>query len=267
MHISVLYEGLSNSTKSRKFYTMKDADHKCNNTLFLSKQPKEPLLNVPFIIVVLIAFCCCIYFIPQYFFSGWLYFKSLQFFSFTPVLFKAEPLAFGHTIMSYSFMHGSFEHVAINMAWLLVFGSPLVRQLGSLRFLIFWVLTAAISVLTYFTFHQDSTVPVVGASGVISGMMGAVARYGFSADYVGVSVRNKRFFGPLRSIKKALCSKTVQIYVGIWLMINFIIGISSSLFEGENVSIAWESHIGGLFSGFFLVGFFDISHDKVKITV
>ncbi|WP_375704934.1 rhomboid family intramembrane serine protease, partial [Bartonella sp. AA85SXKL] len=117
------------------------------NVSQLPKQPKEPLLNVPLIIVVLIAFCFCLYCIPQYFFSHQLYIESLEFFSFTPVLFKAAPLAFAHTIMSYSFMHGSFEHTTINMAWLLVFGSPLVRHFGSLRFLVFWVLTAAISAL------------------------------------------------------------------------------------------------------------------------
>ncbi|WP_409361815.1 rhomboid family intramembrane serine protease [Bartonella heixiaziensis] len=246
---------------------MKDADHQHNNTLFLSKQPKEPLLNVPFIIVILITLCFCIYFIPQYFFSDQLYVKSCEFFSFTPVLFKADPLTFGHTIMSYSFMHGSFEHIAINMAWLLVFGSPLVRHFGNLRFLIFWILTAAISALTYFMFHQDSIVSLVGASGAVSGMMGAIARYGFSPVHLGISTKNERFIGSLWSIKKALCSRTVLIYVGVWLIINFIVGIFSSLFEGDNLSIAWEAHIGGLFSGFLLVGFFDISPDKEKITV
>ncbi|GAA5104185.1 rhomboid family intramembrane serine protease [Bartonella jaculi] len=237
---------------------MKDANYQHNNTLFLSKQPKEPLLNVPFIIVILITLCFCIYFIPQYFFSDQLYVKSRELFSFTPVLFKAEPLAFAHTIISYSFMHGSFEHVAINMAWLLAFGSPLVRHFGSLRFFIFWILTAAISALTYFTFHQESIAPLVGASGAVSGMIGAVARYGFSPVHFGVSTKNERFFGPLLSIKKALCSRTVLIYVGVWLIINFIIGISFSFFEEDNISIAWEAHIGGLFSGFLLVGFFDI---------
>ncbi|CAF26211.1 rhomboid family intramembrane serine protease [Bartonella quintana] len=245
---------------------MKDADHQCNNPLLLPKQPKAPLLNVPFVIVVLIALCFCIYCIPQYFFSDQLYIESLEFFSFRPVLFKAEPLAFAHTIMSYSFMHGSFEHIAINMAWLLVFGSPLVRHFGSLRFLIFWVLTAAISALTYFSFHQASMVSLVGASGAISGMMGAVARYGFSPVHFGFSTQNERFFGPLWSIKKALCSRTVLVYVGVWLIVNFIIGISSSLFERGDISIAWEAHIGGLFSGFLLVGFFDISRSKAKIT-
>ncbi|WP_455481199.1 rhomboid family intramembrane serine protease [Bartonella sp. B12(2025)] len=245
---------------------MKDVNQQYNNVSFLPKQPKEPLLNVPFIIVVLIAFCFCTYFIPQYFFSNQLYIEVLELFSFIPVLFKAEPLAFCHTIISYSFMHGSFKHVVINMAWLLVFGSLLVRHLGSLRFLVFWVLTAIISVLTYFALHQDSAISLVGASGVVSGMMGAIARYGFPWGYFGVSAQNERFLGSLLSIKKALCSRGVLVYMSIWLSVDFIIAISSFLFEGDGVSIAWEAHIGGFFSGFLLIDFFDISRKKLKTT-
>ncbi|WP_183229365.1 rhomboid family intramembrane serine protease [Bartonella callosciuri] len=244
---------------------MKDASYQHNNISFFPKQPKEALLNVPFIIIFLIAFCFFIYFVPQYFFSPQLYIKSLETFSFIPVLFKAEPLAFCYTIISYSFMHSSFKHVALNMTWLLVFGSLLVRPLGNLRFLIFWMFTAIIAVLTYFVFHQDSVISVVGASGAVSGMMGAIARYGFPQGHLGISTQNERFLGSLLSIKKALCSRVVLIYMSVWLSIDFIIGISA--FLGEGVSIAWEAHIGGFFSGFLLIGFFDSLPKKLKTTI
>ncbi|WP_019218466.1 rhomboid family intramembrane serine protease [Bartonella florencae] len=230
-----------------------------NNVSFFPKKPKEPLLNVPFIIVFLIALCFCIYIIPQYFFSHTLSLESFELFSFTPMLFKAEPLAFCYTIISYSFMHGSFQHVAFNMAWLLVFGSPLVRHLGGLRFLVFWILTAIIAVLTYFVFHQNSAISLVGASGAVCGMVGAIVRYGFPLNYLGDSIRNERFLGPLLPVKKVLRSKSVLVFVSVWLSIDLTIGIFSSLFVGEDVSIAWEAHIGGFFSGFFLIGFLDTS--------
>ncbi len=249
------------------FYTMRDSNHQYNDISFFAKQPKEPLLNIPFIIVVLIAFCFCIYVVPQYFFSRSLYIESLELFSFTPVFFKAEPLAFCHTMMSYSFMHGSFQHVAMNMAWLLVLGTPLVRHLGSLRFLIFWILTAIIAVLTYFAFHQESEISLVGASGAVCGMMGAFVRYDFFRNSLRGSMQNKRFLSPLLSIKKALCSKRVLVFVSIWLSVDFIIGISSILFKEDGVKIAWEAHIGGFFSGFLLIGFFDTSWKRLKTTI
>ncbi|WP_273758780.1 rhomboid family intramembrane serine protease [Bartonella sp. AU55XJBT] len=242
---------------------MKVSNYRYNDGSRLPKQPKEPLLKVPFIIVVLIAFCFCLYCIPQYFFSHQFYVESLEFFSFTPALFKRDPVAFYYTMVSYSFMHGSFKHVAFNMVWLLVFGSPLVRHFGVLRFLIFWVLTAVISVLTYFIFHQESIISLVGASGVVSGMMGAIARYGFPSGYLGVNAQNEKPLGTLLSIKKALCSKGVLIYISVWLAADFIIGISSVLFEENGISIAWEAHIGGFLTGFLLVGFFDVLQ-KIK---
>ncbi|PIT70984.1 rhomboid family intramembrane serine protease [Bartonella tribocorum] len=238
---------------------MKVSSHQYKNDFQLPRQPKEPLLNVPFIIVVLIIFCFCLYCIPQYLFSHQLYIKSLELFSFTPELFKADPVSFFYTMVSYSFMHGSFKHVALNMVWLLVFGSPLVRQFGVVRFLIFWVLTAAISVLTYFTFHQESIISLVGASGAVSGMMGAIARYGFPSGSLGINAQNEKPFGPLLSIKKALCSKSVLIYISVWLAADFIIGISSVFFEENGISIAWEAHIGGFVAGVLFVGFFDVS--------
>ncbi|WP_455475575.1 rhomboid family intramembrane serine protease [Bartonella sp. B17] len=241
---------------------MRNVDHQYDNSPLLPKRPKESLLNIPFIIVVLIVFCFCIYFILQYFFPYQLYIESFEFFSFIPVLFKTDPLGFCYTIVSYSFMHSNFEHIAINMIWFLIFGSPLVSHFGGLRFLIFWVVTAVISALTYLVFNQDSAMPLVGASGVVFGMMGAFARYDFSFVHFDRNVQNRRRFGSLLSIRKALCSRTVLVYVSVWLISNFIIGISSSLFEENKILIAWEAHIGGLFSGFLLVGFFDISQGK-----
>ncbi|WP_354186918.1 rhomboid family intramembrane serine protease [Bartonella japonica] len=245
---------------------MKNVDHQYGNASFLSEQSKRPLLNVPLIIVVLIVFCSCIYFIPHHLFPYKLYIASLEFFSFIPRVFKTEPLKFCHTIISYSFMHGSLKHLTINMAWLLVFGSLLAKHLGGLRFLIFWILTAIISVLTYFVFHQESMVSLVGASGAVSGMMGAVVRYGFALRSLGTSVQNKKFLGSLLPLKKALCSREILIYISIWLSIDFIIGISSVFLEEDSVSIAWEAHIGGFISGFLLISFFDISQKKLKTT-
>ncbi|WP_455479830.1 rhomboid family intramembrane serine protease [Bartonella sp. B23] len=246
---------------------MKDTNYHHNDVSSFSKQPLKPLLNVPFIIVILIAVCFGIYLIPQYFFSSRFSIESLDFFSFTPVLFKVEPLAFCHTMISYSFMHSSFQHVVVNMAWLLVFGSALVRHLGNFRFLMFWILTAIIAVLTYFVFHQNSAISLVGASGAVCGMVGAIARYSFPRSYLTGSTQNERFLGSLLSIKKSLRSRDVLVFVSVWLGVDFIIGISSFFFREDGVSIAWEAHIGGFFSGFLLIGFFDISRKKLNTMI
>ncbi|KEG20066.1 rhomboid family intramembrane serine protease [Bartonella bacilliformis] len=244
---------------------MKITHSQYDDALFSQNRPKEPLLNVPFIIIFLIAFCFFIYFV-SHFVSDQLHARIFVLFAFIPVFFKADPVGCFHTVVSYSFMHGSLRHIALNMIWLLVFGSPLVRHLGNLRFLIFWVLTAVASVLTYFIFHQNSEIPLIGASGAIFGMMGAAVRYFFSTCS-NSSTRDGKFERPLLSIREALHSRTVLIYLGVWFMINFITGIFPYFSEEDNVSIAWEAHVGGLISGFLLISFFNIPWRKSKITV
>ncbi|MGL2349120.1 rhomboid family intramembrane serine protease [Helicobacter pylori] len=173
---------------------------------------------------------------------------------------------FCYTVVSYSFMHNSFGHIAMNMVWLLVFGSPLAKHFGNLRFLLFWMLTAGVSALTYFIFHQDSMIPLVGASGAISGMMGAIARYGFFSVFDS-NMHNERFLGSVWSIKEALRSKTVLVYISMWLIINYLTGIFPYLFGDSDILIAWEAHVGGLISGFILISFFDSPRKKSKTNV
>ncbi len=75
----------------------------------------------------------------------------------------------------------------------------------------FWVLTAIVAVLTYFVFHQESAISVVGASGVVSGMMGAIARYDFLWSYLEGATQNERFLSSLLSIKKR-CVQGVYLF-------------------------------------------------------
>ncbi|AGF74399.1 putative membrane protein, rhomboid family [Bartonella australis AUST/NH1] len=246
---------------------MKDMNSRHNGALSSLPQSKEPLLNAPPVVVILIMFCFIIYFIPWYFFSSQLYAKSFVFFSFIPAFFKDDPSAFFYTAVSYSFVHGSFGHIAINMVWLLAFGSPLAKRFGTLLFLFFWVFTAVISALTYFAFHQDSLMPLVGASGAISGMMGAVARYDFSHGYFSFDKQSGGGVGSLQPIRKALCSRTVPVYISAWLIVNFITATLPPLFGEEGALIAWEAHVGGFISGFLLIGFFDTLLRKLKIII
>ncbi|WP_336276213.1 rhomboid family intramembrane serine protease [Bartonella sp. CB178] len=246
---------------------MRNTNHRYGSGFLSGKQQREWLLDVPSVVVALAIFCFCIHFISRYFLSDQLYSRIFGLFSFTPVSFKADPLFFFHTVISYSFMHGSFEHTAINMAWLLVFGSYLVNRFGNFRFLIFLALTAAVSALSYFFLHQDSAASLVGASGAISGMMGAAARFGLLSAHFNYGSQSGRHSRSLLFIKQEPRSRTMFVYVGVWLIGNFVVGIFNSLFEDGSAKIAWEARVGGLLSGFLLARFFDNSRRKEKIMV
>jgi len=180
-------------------------------------------------------------------------------FGFVPVLFAIDHgLMTRLSAITYSFLHGSWTHLGLNMTWFIIFGSPLASRLGSFFFLLFWIFMAFIAALTHFVFYTDSTVALVGASGAISGLMGAAARYDFQHVPEKYPSNRSGFSGSVLPMRVALQSRTVLVFVGGWFFLNLLTGIMSyPAGEEEGNAIAWEAHIGGLLAGFLTIGFFD----------
>jgi membrane associated rhomboid family serine protease len=164
------------------------------------------------------------------------------------------------TLFSYTFLHGSWTHVAVNAVWLLAFGSPVARRLGAVRFLLFYFFCGLGGAFAHILFHQGSLVPVVGASAAISGLMGGAARFVFLAGGplggLGGAVDAR---GPRQhaSIGRALSDRRVIIFVAVWIGLNFLFGPTGLTVTGETANIAWEAHLGGFLAGLLFFGFFD----------
>jgi hypothetical protein len=145
------------------------------------------------------------------------------------------------SFVSYMFLHGSFWHLLGNMWFLYIFGDNVEDRLGHLKYLLFYVLCGITSGLTHLFFNVTSTLPTVGASGAIAGVMGAYFLLYPAAKIVTLIpiVIIPYFF----EIPAAL-------FLGIWLFLQFI----SAAFTGADVGgIAWWAHIGGfLFGALFL---------------
>lgn len=152
--------------------------------------------------------------------------------------------------LTYSLLHGGWLHLAVNMVWLAAFGSPLAARIGWLRFLLFWAVTALGAVALHFALYPDDAVPLVGASGAISGMMAAAARYGFAVARTG-GIR--AFERPLLTLGQMLASRLVISFLGIWFIANLVTGLAS---PGGN-PIAWQAHIGGFVAGFVAIPWLD----------
>ncbi|MGU3577184.1 rhomboid family intramembrane serine protease [Brucellaceae bacterium C25G] len=223
--------------------------------------PREPIFNIPAVIIGLIGFCALVYAAQNYLISEEHNFIFMLNFAFIPARFTygagfTDPAAL-LTMLSYSFMHGNFAHLAVNMVWLAAFGSPLAGRIGASRLLIFWALTSVVAVLTHYAIYPTSNVPLVGASGAISGMMGAAARYGFRRVPLHSGNKNtSEFAGPLLPVLTTMTYRPVLTFVGIWFVINIITGLYSAQEMGVS-SIAWEAHIGGFVAGFFGIALFD----------
>lgn len=229
-----------------------------NNPGTLGPQKREPLFNIPWVVMLVIVICLIAYIVPTYFFTADEKFKLTTHFGFIPYLFSNEfSVETLLSLVTYSFLHGNWEHIGFNMVWLAVFGPPLANRLGPVRFLVFWCFSAVGSALAYYIWQPYDVAVLIGASGSISGLMGASARYGFRrvGDYPG---RNRsEYAGAVLPVKVALSMPQVVGLIGLWILSNLVIGLMNYIPGAEGSNTAWQAHIGGLLIGFFCIDLFD----------
>lgn len=157
--------------------------------------------------------------------------------------------------ITYSFLHGSFVHLLVNSIWMVAFGAVVARRLGPVRFCIFWAATSVAAAAAFLALNWAEAVPVIGASGVVSGLMGGAARFAFPRH--GPFRRENAHFLPRVGIFESLQNRMVVAYVVIWFGINFLTAFGFSPGAGEGTTVAWQAHIGGFLFGFLCFGLFD----------
>lgn len=221
---------------------------------FSRATPREPMFNMPAVVVGLIALCAGIHLVRSYVLTDEQDFWVIVHFAFIPLRYSGgyalDAYAFSGP-WTYSLLHGSVAHLAVNMIWLAAFGSPLANRIGAARFIAFWIFTALAAVALHYVLHSGEATPLVGASGAISGMMGAAARFGFR---VNRRAPKPAFEGAILSIPAVFRSRTTVTFLAVWMVVNLVMGIGTS---DMSASIAWEAHIGGFLAGFLLVRPFD----------
>lgn len=221
--------------------------------------PREPAFNLPGSLVVILCILTAVHAIRTYLITPDMDDRILLSFAFIPARYDIplaqQDFAWLWSPVTYSFLHGNWEHLIFNAFWMVAFGAPVVRRIGMLRLVVFWCLSAAAAVALHTVFHWGEMIVVVGASGVVSGLMGAAARFVFSP-----SGRISRQFAHLNrrlSIVEALSNRSVLVFSGIWFLTNFLIGFGLVVFSGSEGPVAWEAHIGGFLFGFLLFSLFD----------
>ncbi|MBX3579842.1 MAG: rhomboid family intramembrane serine protease [Rhizobiaceae bacterium] len=216
---------------------------------------REPIFNLPAVVIGAIGLCAGIHLVRLYLLTADADFTLLLYAAFIPIRYSghfALDLAAFTSPFTYSVLHGSLAHLAVNMVWLAAFGTPLANRLGALRFVLFWLATAFAAAALHYALHVYDQAPLVGASGAISGMMGAAARFGFRIDRSG---RRAAFSGPPLSIAECLRRRSVVTFLGIWMAVNLVTGLVG-FGPGSEMSIAWEAHVGGFLAGFLGIGSF-----------
>ena len=230
-------------------------------------QRPQPMFNLPAIVTVVLAIMWLLQILratlltPQQ--TVWLIFEG----GFIPlrysVAFADQSLAWVWTPVSYSLLHADFTHLIVNSVWLMAFGAVVARRIGIRRFLVFWILSAIVAAAFYWPFHPQSNVPMVGASGVVSGLMGAAARFAFPSE--GGFNRTRAHLLPRVTVTQALNNRTVLIYVAIWFGINALAAFGIAPGAADGARIAWEAHVGGFLFGFLGFALFDRSPTLQKL--
>jgi membrane associated rhomboid family serine protease len=137
------------------------------------------------------------------------------------------------TLVSYAFLHADFMHLALNLGFLLAFGSFVERHLGLVRYLLLFALTAAVGALTEFYFAGPEPVALIGASGAVYGMTGAAMRFMFAG---GGSDQRRR----------------ALIFVLVFLGLNLVFGMTGLADFLAGASVGWKAHAGGFVAGALL---------------
>ena len=148
--------------------------------------------------------------------------------------------------VTHLFVHGDLTHLLINSAWLLAFGSSVARRTGAARFLAFFLLSGIAGALLYLAVNGCALSMMVGASGAISGLMGAAFRFLFQAlrdgDAEGLAGTTRQ--APLMSLGDTLTDRRILMAVAGWTVLNVLLAWGAAGLT-EAAGIAWEAHLGG----------------------
>jgi membrane associated rhomboid family serine protease len=145
------------------------------------------------------------------------------------------------TLFSSIFMHGGWLHLGGNMLFLWIFGDNVEHRIGHVAYLVFYLAAGVIASFAQILTNVNSVIPTLGASGAISGVLGA-----YLVMFPGnrVTVFLLRFLMPVPAI----------VAIGMWAVFQFINGIGAAAVTAETGGVAYMAHIGGFVAG-VLAGF------------
>ena len=149
------------------------------------------------------------------------------------------------TIFTSMFLHANILHLGGNMLYLWIFGNNIEDVMGHGRFLVFFLLIGAVAAFSHAVTAPSSTVPMIGASGAISGVLGA---YVLLFPHARVEVLIPIGFFPY------IVQVPAVVVLGLWIVVQIV----NAVFDlgGVGGGVAWFAHVGGFFAGLTLINLF-----------
>jgi membrane associated rhomboid family serine protease len=204
----------------------------------------NPSRSLPIVNLTIVLICSVI----------WLYEVSLGEYEFNDFVYSfglvpVEVFSKPYQLFTHMFLHGSWLHIIGNMWFLWVFGDNVEDRLGKFKYLLFYVLSGlgAAVIQSLVSFLTGAVhVPMVGASGAISGVLGA---YLYLFPHARILALVPVFFF------MTFMELPAVFFIGMWVFIQVINGLITLPFAGMG-GVAWFAHIGGFFVGYKLVRVF-----------
>lgn len=218
------------------------------------RRPSQPFLLAPWPVLVLIgalATCYVAFVLAPVDLQA----RILYHYAFIPADYSggtlpgtkapAGPAALVLPFFTYIFLHGGLSHLAINCIWLLPFGTVVARRYHAALFFVFFLVCGAAGAGLHLALNWGSSLAVIGASGAISGLMGAAFR--MMGPPVPLGMEGHVPLAPI-------FSRRIVVWSAVWVGINIVAGVTG-LGTGTQIRlIAWQAHLGGYFAGLFLAG-------------
>lgn len=148
------------------------------------------------------------------------------------------------TLFSSMFMHGGLLHLGGNMLYLWIFGNNIEDAMTRTRFIVFYLLCGVIATVSHALLNPSSPVPLIGASGAVSGILGA-----YLLLYPRAKVLTLIFFG----FFVRMVPINAMFVLIFWFVLQFLSALTSA---GGGGGVAWFAHIGGFLAGMALIGVF-----------
>jgi membrane associated rhomboid family serine protease len=153
------------------------------------------------------------------------------------------------TILTSMFMHGGILHIAFNMLFMWIFGNNIEDSMGRVRFLFFYLLAGAVAVYSQALLDPDSTIPTIGASGAVAGVLGA---------YLLLLPRARVLTLIFIVFFATLIEIPAYVMLGIWFVLQFLpaVGQVATPDLAGDAGVAYFAHVGGFVFGLALVKLF-----------
>ena len=237
---------------------------------------REPAFNAPLPVLLCIATFILVHLAREWFLDPAAVGRLVLTFGVYPPLYEAVWLGMPPDYLpggvwgllaapfTHFFLHANWMHVTMNALWMLVFGTPVARRLGAMRFCALALLSAAGGALAFLTLHWGEEALLVGASGGISGLMGASVRL----VYAGGATLAEGLRGDVHTVRPLTFVQTLtlpgpRLFILVWIGINIIVSLVGFGMSGGMDRVAGEAHLAGFFTGMALFGLFDGNDRRV----